>query len=260
MEDGELVARGLLQGPATAVRGMALGGLVLGLAVAHSLHPELYSSHVPAVIDAATGTLHISGRPHPHWNDDNSVLAQMVDAARSGGTEQLADCVRENVATLVENGLTHILLFGEWDLSNLLPALLRQADLDWCRQTLGWRSCDVARKMRDVNRLVSHPADRRQGTGFLLSHPSAVFRMYAVGMAQDTPDQCAGCGRGGRVRFKCGACGKRRYCDTACQARHWRTHKAECVGLRGHTLLTEASFRALQDSVAQPALRSHDGA
>ena len=54
---------------------------------------------------------------------------------------------------------------------------------------------------------------------------------------------CAECGKEGGTSLKmCKACMLVRYCNAACQMKHWPTHKAECK-LRATELRDEALFK-----------------
>lgn len=245
MEDAKEVARRLVEGPDpnTANMPVALAGLIFGLELAHGRQPELYVTYVPALVDLTTHKLHLAERPHSGWHRQGVVRDTLVTAARMTSTELLVSAVAVNMARLAHGDHTHALLFGEWEMSNLAPAVYKRADLAWCEARLGWRSVDVARRMRDVHQIMSQAPK----TGYFLSHASTAFRLYALGILQATLPECACCSRD-KASFKCSGCGKRRYCSQHCQSRHWRlVHKAECQQLRQHTYLSFETHQLLAD-------------
>ena len=57
------------------------------------------------------------------------------------------------------------------------------------------------------------------------------FRTVRVVDGQINERKCGGCGlwqSGDRKFDRCGRCRRVFYCGKACQAAHWKTHKAEC--------------------------------
>lgn len=230
--------------PNAASMPTALAGLVFGLDLAHGHQPELYTAYVPALIDLNTHKLHIATRPHSRWTRQ-TVADSLTAAAHMTTRELLVEAVAINMSTLARSDATHALLFGEWELSNLLPALFKRADLKWCQVRLGWHSPDIAKKMRDVQRIMTPPACRY--AGYMRSHPSAAFRLYALGLLQFTEAKCAFCNHE-KAPSKCSGCGKRRYCNQHCQGRHWQSvHRAECEQLRRHTYLSFETSLLLAD-------------